>query len=125
MARSEHALNFRTVPWAGGEDADENRDDIPLALRREGWGPIYSQIGGKVGPERLYVNQLLREITGLLVELNRAGPILPHSMAVNYVHHAFVMGDDGVIYVSLSSSGPATGDAIAPTADSQTKWRLY
>ena len=121
MARNAQARNLVTA-WGEGEPT--NREEIPAALRLEGWDFRYSQIGGRVGPERKIVNQLLLELTSLWAEVNAHGPVLPWSAGVNYVHHAFVTGSDGHLYVSTASSGPATADAIDPTTPN-SKWRLY
>ena len=111
--------------WASSAAGAQNREDVPLTLDRDGWDAEYSQVGGKLGPERTYFNEILHRISSLMAELNRLGPFLPWDERINYIHSAFVMGDDGNIYHSRESSGPATSDAINPTTPGQTKWRLY
>ena len=123
MARDTQAVKI-VSRWA--EDAPGNVEAIPEALRLDGWDEQYSQVGGKAGPERTYVNQLLRELSALCAELNRLGPFLPYSPAINYVHPAFIMGTDGNIYVSVADSGPATADAIDPVEDTDnSRWVIY
>ena len=127
MARNAEAVKV-LASWAGGTPG--NREPIPDALRANGWDARYSMPGGLVGPERLRFNQLLGELSALLAEVNKRGMPLPWTEYLNYRHEetgarAFVMGDDGRIHVSVEPSGPATNDAVNPTAEGQSKWRLY
>ena len=124
MARNAISLLTAGTPWASTDEGARNREAIPGDLRRDGWDEQYSQTGGKLGPERVYVNQLLHEMTILMELVNRSW-LLPWSELVDYEHPAFVMGSDGSIWRTLENTGPATGNITDPTRDGQTVWRIY
>ena len=121
MPRDADALKIQK--WAGPTPG--NREDLPAALVASGWGPSYSQVGGIVGPERVYFNQVLCQITAMGVEYNTRGCPPPWSGEIDYKHTAFAIGSDGRMYVSLQDSGPANGTATDPTDADNEYWRLY
>ena len=86
--------------------------------RSTGWPLSYSQAGGDT-PEREVFNQLDREITGMLAELNTHG-LLEWDDEITYDHPALVMGTDASVYVSVQDSLNRN-----PTTDtSNTYWAL-
>lgn len=123
MARDADSLKI-TTPWA--KSAPENRqtpEDAGID-RSEGWTLNYTQIGGK-RPERKVWNQLLCEITSLADELNTGGSFLPWDIEMNYAKDAWVR-DGEKVYVSLAATGPDTGNATQPSADTaQAVWRVF
>ena len=122
MARDTDALKIKK--WAGAWPS--NRQDVPTSLRTQGWFQEYSLVGGIPGPERLYVNQLLAQLTALGEAANARGVPLPWSESNDYQHPAFATGNNGLIYVSVQASGPATGNATNPTTDTaKVYWRPY
>lgn len=123
MPRDDEALKV-TIPWAG--EAEGNRAAVPDGLREDGWGEEYSQVGGLPGPERLYFNQVVYELSKLVIEINQYGLPLPWSDKVDYKHTAFVMGADGRMYRSQQDSGPGTFNARDPVEDTDNAyWRIY
>ena len=122
MPTDAEALKIRK--WAGTEAG--NRGDPPDALRATGWHEAYSQVGGIPGPERLYVNQLLCELTALGVEIVTSGVPPEWAASIDYAHPAFCRGSDGLLYRSVASSGPSSGSATDPVTDAaRTHWRQY
>ena len=122
MARDTDALKIKK--WAGSNPG--NRADPPPELLAQGWFQEYSLVGGIPGPERLYVNQLLANLTALSEVANTQGVPLPWSDRNDYAHPAFATGNNGLIYVSVQPSGPATFDATNPTTDTgKVYWRPY
>ena len=117
-----NAESLKIDKWSG--DSPTNREEVPAALVQTGWHIGYSQVGGTPGPERLYFNQLVFQLTALFAEMNQTG-IPVWSEDVNYLHTAFVVGSDGNIHVSRADSGPATFDSEDPTMTGTTKWRQY
>lgn len=87
--------------------------------RATGWPLSYSQVGGDT-PSREVFNQMFREITGMLDEINTKG-ILPWDPTIAYEHPAYVIrevNNNPRIFESLrdnTNSDPATHtDWISP-----------
>ena len=121
MARDAEAKKIRL--WA---DSGDRQSPEQLGLERDkGWPVSYEQLGSGDEPERVVFNQLLRELTGALIDRARMG-IYQWDEQVNYVHPAFVVGDNGKIFVSITDSGPLYGNAADPTqSTSRNIWRVY
>ena len=68
-------------------------------------------------PSRRRFNQLYRETTGMLHEINRTG-IPPWSASIGYEHTAFVV-HNGVLWISSQDS---TGQEPSPSSE---HWRPY
>lgn len=119
MTRDAQSLKIEKWATAGErETPEENGID-----RSEGWDITYEQLGGNK-PERKVFNQIMRELTGLAVDMTNGG-VLEWNSGVDYIHTAFVRGSNGRLYRSLVSSGPESGNATDPTASPNTIWRLY
>ena len=124
MPRDPESLKL-VVPWAlNGDRTDPDDPSLSPPLDRNiGWPPSFSAAGGNT-PRREVVNQLFREITGMLVEINKTG-ILEYSDQLNYVQGAFVRVETK-LYFALRANGPGVvGGAVSPTADGQTAWQVY
>ena len=99
--------------------AASGSDGITTAglTRSTGWPQSYSQTGGN-NPEREVVNQLFREVTVLVVEINKSG-ILAWDTSISYLHPAYVVGSDNRLYVSVRNN-----NGINPTTDSnESDWK--
>ena len=126
MADSE-ARKLLAQYWAaGGDRADPS--DVGLT-RSEGWGVSYEQPGSGREPERAVFNQRLLELDEALGDALRFG-VQPWDRRINYpgsdaTGYAFVVGSDGLLYVAMIPSGPATGNATDPTDANQAVWREY
>ena len=120
VRRDEQSLKIRR--WADMGDRIEIEQTDPPLDRAEGYTLIYSQPGGPL-VERPTMNQLFREITGMLVELNSGGSMPEWSDRVDYEHVAFVRYA-GSIYVSTRSSGPGNGGPVEPGTNTAF-WRTY
>ena len=62
----------------------------------------------------------------MLHEINQRGGILEHSNVINYQHPALVARNDGQIFVSRRTNGPATNNAGAPptgTTSQNANWK--
>ncbi len=119
MARDEQSLKIKS--WAESGDRAEPEAASPVLDRAEGWTSVFSQVGGEA-PQREVFNQLFREITGMLVELNKHGGLLEWSSGQDYEHPAFVTTATGKIYVSTRASGPNEGGAVNPISNSPVRW---
>ena len=118
MARDPESLKIR--PWAdAGERRDPGDSDPPL-IRAAGYTAEYSQPGGPL-VEREPLNQMLREITGMLLEINAMGFLVWDARA-DYVHVAFA-SHGGRIYRSRRDSGPSFGGPAEPGRGSH--WEVY
>ena len=115
MARDPDALLIEK--WAATGDV---QDPEATGIDREtGWDATYSQPGGPT-LESAVLNELLRELTALGVEVNQHG-LLEWDSRVSYLHPAMVMGSDGRLYVSVYHS---TG--VDPVTDTtETGWTLF
>ena len=113
MARDAEGLKIRL--WAETGDR-QNPEQVGLT-RSRGWPVSYEQLGSGDEPERTIFNQLLREISGGILDRSRQG-IYQWDSEVTYTHETFVTGSDGKIYVSLTDSGPAFGNSADPILDS-------
>ena len=106
MARDAAALKIQK--WAATGDVQDPEDD---GLNRStGFDATYSQPGGSL-PKREHINEILRELSALGVELNVHGILEWHSGS-GYGHPAVVIGSDGNLYISQQDS---TG--VDPTGD--------
>ena len=115
MSRDPDALNVEK--WAA--NGDVSTPESEGLDRATGWPASYSQAGGDV-PTRELFNQLFREITALLVEINTRGGILAWDSSIFYIHPALVMGSNGKPYISVADS---TG--VDPVTDtSNSSWTL-
>ena len=114
MPRDADALKIRK--WA--ESGDVATPESQGLDRATGWPASYSAVDGDL-PKREVLNQVLREITALLVELSTRGQ-LEWDASVSYVHPAVVMGSDGQVYVSVADS-----QGVDPVADNgNANWKL-
>lgn len=112
--------------WASADAADrENPEDLGIS-RRVGWPVSYEQVGTGDEPERTIFNQRFREWDGIFELKMRMGGVMPWNEGINYFQWARAIGSDGQKYMALRATGPAHGNAIAPTEDErETVWRLY
>lgn len=118
--RDVDSLKIR--PWAQNGDRIIPELDLPPLDRSTGWTVQYALPGGPK-PTRRLVNQLLREITGMLHEINQTG-ILQWSPWTSYTHVSFVRQGDG-LYISRHCSGPSLGGSVSPDAPDQDAWQRY
>ena len=121
MPRDDEAVKIR--PWADRGRRHDPEDDEPPLDRALGYTQEYSLPGGalvNVEP----VNQLLREITGMLHEGN-VGGIFEWSSEIGYAHYAFVRWGD-TLWRSRRSSGPGMPHpASEPGSVGDASWREY
>jgi len=76
--------------------------------RDKGWDAAYSVSGGP-RPQRKVFNELFKEHTAMLDELNKAGALLEwDGTVIDYAIGSVVKGSDNVIYFATAASGPAT-----------------
>ena len=93
--------------WAADRSDNIEPDDAvalspgPALVRRSGWPESFSATDGP-GPRREVFNQIFREITGMLVELNQHG-LLEWDERFNYMHPAAVL-HNGNVYLSSQDS---------------------
>ena len=120
MPRDDQSIKIRS--WAdAGQRATP--DDVRFPTTRDaGWTLGFSLTKGPP-VERLLMNQILREVTGMLVELNAGGSVPEWSSLVDYEHVAFVR-HEGSLYVSTRYSGPIHGGATEPGTEGSA-WRIY
>ena len=107
MARDPDALKISK--WAASGDVEDPEDGG--VERTTGWDASYSQPGGSL-PKREHINEILREVTALEVELNVHGAGLEWDPSVSYEHPAQVTGSDAILYFSVQDS-----TNIDPVAD--------
>ena len=123
MPRDPQSLKIH--PWAdSGDRIDPDDSNLAVILDRDyGWPLSFSQPGGNV-PRRTVFNQLLREITGMLTEINARG-ILEYSTQIDYLHPSYVVGADGNIYKSRRINGPSSDNVGAPNTagNGQANWQ--
>ena len=126
MARDADAIKI-TRKWARTGDVTELPDIPPVPAqdpgletgnREKGWGVDFSTFQGSL-PKREELNQILREITGLCLEVNQHGGILDWDRRLLYFHPALVFGSDGVVYRSKQDV-PLDKDPTDP--DSSPYW---
>jgi len=104
MARDSDSLLI--TKWAVSGDT-ETPESAGLD-RDEGWPVAYSQPGGN-NPEREVFNELYKEHSAMLVELNKGGGFLEwDSTTIDYEIGASVKGSDDNLYFATAVSGPAT-----------------
>ena len=120
MARDPDSLRIRK--WAGNAPDNRQTPESAGIDRSEGWGPTYSQIGGKK-PERKVWNQVLCEQSALGEEVNSGGLPLEWNGTIDYELHAFVR-ESRVIYWAKVPTGPATDNAERPPGDGSI-WQAY
>ena len=104
MARDADALLLLTK-WANSGDV-ATPESVGID-RNDGYGSTYSQPGGQA-PRRTVFNQILRELSGLAVEINTKGPFLDWDDGIDYTANAAVTGSDGTHYFATNASGPTT-----------------
>ena len=116
MPRDSDALRIRKWAASGRVATPESQG----LVRSEGWPDSYSAAMGNV-PKLEVFNQIVREITAALVEINEHG-LLIWDTSITYEHPAFVVGSDSRIYASVSADvATASQD---PTTDSvRTYWK--
>lgn len=118
MARDVESLKIRR--WAETGDRTDPEEAMPPMDRDKGWGLQYGQIGGDE-ISRGVVNQMFREVTGMLVELNEGGSIPEWNAAFDYEYGAFVRyGLERRLFVCFNVDGAG---GLAPSANSV--WREY
>ena len=116
MARDSDALRIRKWAASGRVATPESQG----LVRSEGWPDSYSTAMGAV-PKLEVFNQIVREITAALVEINRHG-LLIWDASITYEHPAFVAGSDGQIYASVSAGvGTSSQDPASDAA--RTYWK--
>ena len=105
MTTPRDAESLKIVEWAdSGDRIDPDDANLTPALDRDdGWPSSFSDPQGDT-PRRQVFNQILREITGMLVEINTRGGMLPWDSRISYVHPAFVFGSDERMYRSQQDS---------------------
>lgn len=103
MTRDEDAIKIEK--WAASGDRTDPDDGslTPVLDRDIGWPSSFSMASGDT-PRRQVFNQILSEITALLVEINTRGGMLPWDSRIAYVHPAFVFGSDARMYRSVQGS---------------------
>ena len=116
MARDSDALRIRKWAASGRVATPESQG----LVRSEGWPDSYSEAMGDV-PKLEVFNQILREITAALVEINQHG-LLIWDASITYEHSAFVVGSDGRIYASVSAD-VATASQDPTTDAARTYWK--
>ena len=116
MARDSDALRIRKWAASGRVATPESQG----LVRSEGWPDSYSAAMGDV-PKLEVFNQILREITAALVEINEHG-LLIWDTSITYEHPAFVVGSDGRIYASVSAD-VATASQDPTTDAARTYWK--
>jgi len=103
MTRDNDAVLLRK--WA--ETGDVQLPSAAGLNRAEGWPLAYSQVGG-AAPEREVFNQLFKEVSAGILELNTSGPFLDYDIRVDYNPGVIVKGSDGQLYEALGPNGPST-----------------
>ena len=108
---------IRISKWAGiGDVATPESQGLD---RRTGWDNTYSTPGGEV-PKREVFNQLFRELSAFAVEVNQHG-LLYWDARIDYIHKAFVVGSDRIIYESVQDS-----KNVDPTKDADNShWKPF
>ena len=114
MARDPDALKIGK--WAATGDVEDPEDGgIDRSI---GWDISHSQPGGSL-PKREHINELLREVTALEVEVNVHGAGLEWDSSISYEHPALVTGSDALLYVSVQDS-----TNVDPVTDSgESHWK--
>ena len=116
MPRDSDALRIRKWAASGRVATPESQG----LVRSEGWPDSYSAAMGDV-PKLEVFNQILREITAALVEINEHG-LLIWDASITYEHPAFVVGSDSRIYASVSADVAIASQD--PTTDAaRTYWK--
>lgn len=111
--------SLKIQPWAdSGDRTDPDDNSLAVTLDRDdGWTLPFEQSGGNT-PRRRVFNQIEREKTGMLHEINQHG-LLEWDDEIDYVHPARVIGSDNREYVSIQNSTNEN-----PTTDtSRTYWK--
>ncbi len=116
MARDSDALRIRKWAASGRVATPESQG----LVRSEGWPDSYSAAMGDV-PKLEVFNQIVREITAALVEINEHG-LLIWDTSITYEHPAFVVGSDSQIYASVSAD-VATASQDPATDAARTYWK--
>ena len=116
MARDSDALRIRKWAASGRVATPESQG----LVRSEGWPDSYSAAMGDV-PKLEVFNQIVREITAALVEINEHG-LLIWDTSITYEHPAFVVGSDSRIYASVSAD-VATASQDPTTDSARTYWK--
>lgn len=113
--------------WA--RDVAANREtpaDLGIT-RADGYDVAYEQIGSGSEPERTGWNQREYEWTAAMIDFANAG-VPEWDTGVDYTPASdascFVTTATG-LHLTNTATGPATGNATDPDAQSQTIWRRY
>ena len=99
MARDEDALKLIAADdkWAGNANttdlAEPGDDGIGVTSRNAGFQEIYSRAEGEK-PERELFNQIFKELSGAIIELNQRGSSLEWDENITYIHPAIVFHND-------------------------------
>ena len=107
--------------WGDAGDRTDPDDAtlMPALVRANGWPATFSADSGDT-PRRRVMNQIMREITGGLVDIRDKG-ILPWDIRVDYDQYAVVQAGVNA-WVASVATGPATGNATNPTTGGQNVW---
>ena len=123
MPRDPESLQIRKY---AGQGLIENLTQSGLTWAL-GWTAVFERRTDEGGqkPRMRTFNYLFRLLSGHAYEVNQHG-LLEHSMEMDYVHPAFVVGLDNEIYRSKVSNGPGSGNATDPVTDTvDAVWESY
>ena len=118
MPRDADALLLRK--WAGGAGAQVSTPEALGLVRNTGFPESYGV--DEAWTHGLF-NQLLREITARLVEVEQQG-ILQWVAGQEYLHPAHVTGSDGNLYRSVRDSGGSNPSRDPTTDGNGIYWRV-
>lgn len=112
IARDQESLKIRRWAETGDRTNPDDPSLSPALERTTGWPLLFEQIGGQ-GPRRRVFNQIIREMTGMLVELNEHGGILDWDVSIAYVHPALVWRGETVYLSRRNNIGQDPETAVA------------
>ena len=125
MARDPESLKIEKWAESGDRTNPEDRSS-PALVRVDGYPASFSQVLGDT-PAREVWNQILREVSGMLLELNQRGALLEWDDEISYLHPAHVIGSDNRIYQSQRNNldkNPTTSSADWLPIISSTSGRI-
>ena len=107
--------------WADTGDRTDPDDSslTPTLSRATGWPSSFSASAGDT-PRRRVMNQVLRELTGLGVEVMSRG-VLEWDADIDYAQYAVVQ-QTGTLRRATVATGPGTSNATDPDAAGQVIW---
>ena len=121
---------YFAVPFAntGDKTVIPDAEQIDNAVSFEkGFPSVYSQAQGTEGQRdvpRNQTNQIYGDMTEVLKSVQESG-VLSWRNDINYAAAGdAVVQSGGVLYTSVTASGPANGGAVDPSAPMQAAWRL-